>query len=134
MQVAPAAVAAFGQQETLPQLGHVGNHGFLILIKDFGAHRHPQDNVAAIGTGVGRDDRALCPGPATLPKPEFIDRYAIVDDEETCFAWLRAIEALGISKAILIGAASGVDVAEARRVPGPGGSTGLRTERPARFP
>ena len=35
--------------------------------------------------------------------------------EETFVARLRAIQALGVSKAILMGATSGVDVAEARR-------------------
>jgi len=38
-----------------------------------------------------------------------------VGGEETFVARLRAIQALGVSKAILMGATSGVDVAEARR-------------------
>ena len=47
--------------------------------------------------------------------PEFIDRYAVVGSEETCVARLQEIASLGIGKAILIGATSGVDVAEARK-------------------
>ena len=48
MQVAPATVAAARQLHALAQLGHVGQHGFFILIQNFSAHRHTQNDVIAI--------------------------------------------------------------------------------------
>ena len=46
-QVAPAAIAAFGEQYAFTDLSEVRDQRLLVFIKDFGAHGHAQDDVIA---------------------------------------------------------------------------------------
>lgn len=47
LQVAPAPIAALGNTDPLARLGQIGNHGFLVLIDDFGAQGHLHHDVIA---------------------------------------------------------------------------------------
>ncbi len=51
MQVPKATVATTGNGETLTKFGHVSQNSFLVFIQNFGAHRHPQDDVITIFAG-----------------------------------------------------------------------------------
>jgi hypothetical protein len=46
-QVAPAAVAALGQQHALPDAGEVGKDGLFVLVQDLGAERDLEGDVVA---------------------------------------------------------------------------------------
>jgi hypothetical protein len=52
MQVAETAVAAFGQNNPLADLGDIGDDSFLIFFEDLGADRNAQDDILAIFAGA----------------------------------------------------------------------------------
>ncbi len=51
---------------------------------------------------------------ATTLTPEFIDRYSIVGPADHCVQRLKALEAIGVRKVIVIGASAGSDREQAR--------------------
>ena len=52
MQIAKAAIAPLGQQHALAEFGHVGDHGFAVLVQHLGANRHAQHDIVAILAGA----------------------------------------------------------------------------------
>ena len=52
MGIAEAAIAAREQHDALAHFGHVGDQGFVVVLKHLGAHGHAQHRVGAIGAGA----------------------------------------------------------------------------------
>ena len=48
VQISETAIAAGRQQHTLTNFGDIGQHRFLILVQNFGAHRHAQHDVGTV--------------------------------------------------------------------------------------
>ncbi len=83
VEVAEPAVAAGQQDDALVRLGHVGEDGFLVVVEDFGADGHAQDDVLAVGAG------ALAAGAAAAVLGAEMLLVAVVDQRVEVFLRLK---------------------------------------------
>jgi hypothetical protein len=99
VDVAPAAVAAAGEQDALAGFGEVGDHRLAILVEDLGADRHLEHHVGRARTGA-----LLAHAAAAVLREEML-LVAVVDQgvEPACglgpdVAALAAVAAVGAAE------------------------------------